>query len=197
MAIAPDASRRTLMAALAALPFGAYAAASDVRGGQMRRRGSRTLVAYFSRSGNTRVVAGLIHRARETDLFEILPVRPYPEDYEQTVEQARRESRSNFKPSLISKLPAIASYDTVYLGFPVWGTTVPPVIRSFLSENDLTGKILIPFITHGGYGIGNSKAVLSADAPQARLLDGFVLEMDQERKTMERVMGWLNDAPSA
>ena len=84
-----DSTRRTVMAALAALPLGAAAAASNTQGGEMRQVGSRTLVAYFSRSGNTRVVAGLIHRARGTDLFEIRPARPYPEDYEQTVELLR------------------------------------------------------------------------------------------------------------
>ncbi len=161
----------------------------------MRQAGSRILVAYFSRSGNTRVVAGLIHRARNTDLFEIRPASPYPEDYEQTVEQARKESESGYEPPLEAKVPAIANYDTVFLGFPIWGTTVPPVIRSFLSAHDLSGKTLIPFITHGGYGLGNSKAVLASHAPKARLLDGFVMEMDQERRTMERVTSWLRDVP--
>ncbi|MNT64297.1 flavodoxin [compost metagenome] len=92
-------------------------------------------------------------------------------------------------------MPAIAGYDTVFLGFPIWGTTVPPVVRSFLSAHDLSGKALIPFITHGGYGPGNSKSVLASDAPKARLLDGFVIEMDQERLTMERVTSWLGSVP--
>ncbi|MDN7437093.1 flavodoxin [Burkholderia multivorans] len=194
MTSAHDSTRRAVMAALAALPLGA-AAATNSPGGEMRQAGSRTLVAYFSRSGNTRVVAGLIHRARNTDLFEIRPVSPYPEDYEQTVEQARKESESGYEPPLEAKVPAIANYDTVFLGFPIWGTTVPPVIRSFLSAHDLLGKTLIPFITHGGYGPGNSKAVLASHAPKARLLDGFVMEMDQERRTMERVTSWLRDVP--
>ncbi|MDY1449035.1 flavodoxin [Pseudomonas aeruginosa] len=195
MTSAHDSTRRAVMAALAALPLGAAVAATSSPGGEMRQAGSRILVAYFSRSGNTRVVAGLIHRARKTDLFEIRPASPYPEDYEQTVEQARKESESGYEPPLEAKVPAIANYDTVFLGFPIWGTTVPPVIRSFLSAHDLSGKTLIPFITHGGYGPGNSQAVLASHAPKARLLDGFVMEMDQERRTMERVTSWLRDVP--
>ncbi|HEJ6137425.1 flavodoxin [Pseudomonas aeruginosa] len=195
MTSAHDSTRRAVMAALAALPLGAAVAATNSPGGEMRQAGSRILVAYFSRSGNTRVVAGLIHRARNTDLFEIRPASPYPEDYEQTVEQARKESESGYEPPLEAKVPAIANYDTVFLGFPIWGTTVPPVIRSFLSAHDLSGKTLIPFITHGGYGPGNSQAVLASHAPKARLLDGFVMEMDQERRTMERVTSWLRDVP--
>ncbi|GAA5233609.1 flavodoxin [Verticiella sediminum] len=153
-------------------------------------------MAYFSRSGNTRVVAGLIHRARGTDLFEIKPARPYPEDYPETVAQASKESDSGYEPALEAKVSAIADYDTVFLGFPIWGETAPPIIRSFLSEHDLSGKTLIPFITHGGYGLGKSQAVLASYAPKARLLDGFVMEMDQERRTMERVTSWLSDVPS-
>lgn len=195
MTAAHDLNRRMVMAALVALPLGAATAASNGQPGEMRQAGSRTLVVYFSRSGNTRVVAGLIHRARGTDLFEIRPAKAYPEDYEQTVEQARKESESGYTPLLEANVPTVADYDTVFLGFPIWGTTVPPVIRSFLSAHDLSGKTLIPFITHGGYGAGNSKSVLASDAPNARLLDGFVMEMDQERRTMERVTSWLSGVP--
>ena len=182
------------MSALAALPLGGAAQAAT-RGDDVRQPGAKTLVAYFSRSGNTRVVAGLIHRARATDLFEIRPAHPYPEDYEETVEQARKESETRYEPALEAKVSAIAGYDAVFLGFPIWGTTVPPVIRSFLSAHELSGKTLIPFITHGGYGPGNSQSVLDSHAPKARWLEGFVMEMDQERRTMERVTSWLKDVP--
>ncbi len=75
-----------VLTALVALPLSS--AAGD---GGVRRVGSRVLVGYFSRSGNTRVVAGLIHRALRADLFEIRPASAYPEDYLATVEQARQE----------------------------------------------------------------------------------------------------------
>lgn len=189
-----DSTRRTVMTALALLPLGA-ATAANAQGGEVHRQGSRPLVAYFSRSGNTRVIAGLIHRARGTDLFEIQPARSYPEDYLEAVAQARKESDSGYEPALAAKVTAMADYTTVFLGFPIWGGTAPPVIRSFLSGHDLSGKTLIPFITHGGYGLGKSQAVLVSHAPKARLLDGFVMEMDQEQRTMERVTNWLGSVP--
>lgn len=189
-----DSTRRSVMTALASLPLGA-ATAANVQGGEVRRQGSRTLVTYFSRSGNTRVVAGLIHRARGTDLFEIRPAQPYPEDYLETVAQASKETVSGYEPALATKVTAMADYDTVFLGFPIWGETAPPVVRSFLSGHDLSGKTLIPFVTHGGYGLGKSQTVLASHAPKARLLNGFVMEMDQERRTMERVMSWLGGVP--
>ena len=162
--------------------------------GAARRARSRMLVAYFSRSGNTRVVAGLIHRALGTDLFEIRPGRPYPEDYLETVEQARRERDSGYAPALDGRVSTIADYGTIFLGFPIWGETTPPVIRAFLSAHDLSGKILIPFVTHGGYGLGNSPSVLASHAPKAHLRTGFSMQADQERQTMQRVNHWLKQA---
>ncbi|MBB5190696.1 flavodoxin [Silvimonas terrae] len=149
-------------------------------------------MAYFSRSGNTRVVAGLIHRTLHTDLFEIRPATAYPEDYLETVEQARQERDSGRERPLETRVSNMSDYDTVFLGFPIWGETAPPVIRAFLSAHDLAGKALTPFITHGGYGTGNSLAVLASHAPKARLIPGFVMEADQERRTMNQVNDWLN-----
>ena len=70
-------------------------------------------------------------------------------------------------------MPDLRSYDTVFLGLPIWGTTAPPVIRSFLSRHDLSSKTLVPFITHGGYGLGNSLAVVARHAPRAHIVRGF------------------------
>jgi flavodoxin len=186
-----DPLRRTVIAALASAPL--LSLADTQSGCGAPRSGSRVLVAFFSRSGNTRVIAGLIQRGLGADLFEIRPANAYPEDYLQTVEQARQERDSGFEPELESKVSALNDYDTVYLGFPIWGETAPPIVRSFLTAHNLTGKTLIPFNTHGGYGLGSSRQVIAAHAPKSRLMDGFVMESEQERKTMERVNGWLKD----
>lgn len=178
------------MTALASLPLGGTTASLN-NGGNAGRERSKTLVAYFSRSGNTRVVAGLIHRALGADLFEIQPASPYPEDYLATVEQARQERDHRYEPALTAHVSDMARYNTVFLGFPIWGETTPPVIRAFLSAHDLTGKTLIPFVTHGGYGPGNSQSVIASHAPKALLRGSFVMEADQERRTMNRVAEWL------
>lgn len=155
--------------------------------------GASVLVAYFSRSGNTRVIAGQIRRAYQADLFEIAPATAYPEDYEETVRQAERERQAGYEPPLAATVSDIGRYGAVFLGFPIWGTTAPAVIRAFLSRHDLSGKTVVPFITHGGYGPGSSRQVLAAHAPRARLLDGFVLRQDQERETLAQVTRWLGD----
>lgn len=66
------------------------------------------------------------------------------------------------------------------------------MIRSFLTAHDLSGKTIIPLITHGGYGLGDSLAVVAGHTPQAQLVDGFSMQAPQERQTIERVMEWLD-----
>ena len=190
MTATADTLRRAVMMAMTALPL-AGGAASTERNVQRMRRGSSVLVAYYSRSGNTRVVAGLIQRALEAELFEIQPARPYPDDYLATVEEARKERDGGRERALAARVADVGRYETVFLGFPIWGETAPPVIRAFLSAHDLSGKVLIPFVTHGGYGLGNSQMALARSAPRARIQQGFAMEADQERRTMNQVNAWL------
>lgn len=157
------------------------------------RPSSKTLVACFTRSGNTQVIAGSVQRALGADLFHIRPRQPYPDDYEQTVEQARQERDRGYAPPLDATVADIALYEIIYLAFSIWGETAPPVIRSFLKAHDLSGKTLRPLITHGGYGLGNSLAVLADHAPGARIEAAFSMEADQERRTLTTVKNWLSE----
>jgi flavodoxin len=186
-----DLDRRALLSAPALLAFATATGACAQPAGTQQRASSKTLIAYFTRSGNTRVIAETLQRLRSADIFEIQPARPYPADYEETVEQARQERDRGYEPPLAARVTDIRAYDTVFLGFPIWGETAPPVIRSFLKTHDLSGKTLRPFITHGGYGAGNSQAVLQARASGARIEAPFVMEADQERRTLNQVKGWL------
>ena len=113
------------------------------RGSRRRSAGAGSgsvLVAFFTRTGNTAVIARQIRRALDADLFEIRPAEAYPEDYEETVAQATRERESGFEPPLATLVPNVERYETVFLGFPIWGMSAPPVIRSFLSQARSLGK---------------------------------------------------------
>ncbi|MBK0000411.1 flavodoxin [Erwinia sp. S38] len=187
----PDPTRRMLLSAMAGLTLANVPLSAAAPGPNAVRNNSRSLVAYFSRSGNTRVIAGVIHRQLKTDLFEIEPAAPYPADYFQTVEQAKNQRENGIRPALKNSIADIDRYQTVYLGFPIWGTSIPPVVQTFLASHSLAGKLLIPFITHGGFGLGDSEDVLAALAPAARRDKPLVMECDQERRTTETVNGWL------
>jgi quercetin dioxygenase-like cupin family protein len=121
------------MTGLAALPFGGLAAAQP---------GASSLLAYFTRSGNTRVIAAVIARARHGQLFEIRPARPSPADYFETVEQARKERDGGEQPPLASTLADIAAYRPVFLGFPVWGLWRASSWRHTGNSHDSAGTIL-------------------------------------------------------
>src|ERR1044072_2706298 len=187
----PFVGRRELLGTIASVALGAGTAAA---GGSSRAAaqssGSKVLVVYFTRTGNTREIAQLIRRTLRADIVEIAPAAPYPEDYEMTVSQAQRERDSSYQPPLATAVSDISSYEVVFLGFPIWGETIPPVIRSFLAQHDLTGKTIVPFITHGGYGPGQSLSTVKQLAPRARMLNPFVMEADQERRTMTQGSGW-------
>ena len=190
-----DPGRRLAMSTLAGLTLGGATPATANTDDPRQRAASRALVACFSRSGNTRVVAGLLRRAYAADAFDIEPALAYPEEYLATVEQARIERDRGLQPALKATVQDIASYETVLLGFPIWGQTAPPIIRSFLAAHDLAGKQLVPFITHGGYGAGDSQQVVAQHAPRARLQPAFLMQGEQERQVMERVNDWLRKAP--
>lgn len=191
MTMAGNLPRRAVLTVPALSSLAAGAGARARTGAAPAHPETKVLVADFSRSGNTRVVAGQICRGLGADLFEVRPTRPYPEDYEETVEQARQERDSSYEPPLEARGPDMAVYGTVFLGFPIWEGTAPPVIRSFLTAHDLSGKALRPFITHDGHGLSNSRSVLARHAPGARLLDGFSMQADQERQTLDQVRSWL------
>ncbi len=182
-------NRRTMLVAPGALTLAAVSQACAQPAAQSLSN-STTLVAYFTRSGNTRVIARSIHRALGADLFEIQPAQAYPEDYYDTVARAAEETTRGFEPPLLDRIVSTLSYQTVYLGFPIWGQTAPPIIRSFLRSHDFKGKTFRPFVTHGGFGLGNSLSILASHASEARIEQEFSLEADQERRTLETASRW-------
>ena len=184
-----DPTRRdTLKAALVA---GALAAAPELAFSQ--DSGAPRLVVYLSRSGNTRVIAGALGRRFGADVFELRPRDPWPADYDEMVTWASRLRESNADVPLAGSVEGLDRYRTLFLGFPIWGTDLPAVTRSFLRSHDLSGKTVVPFITHGGYGPGSSIQTARASAPDARFLEPFVLRCDQERSTLDSLNAWLEN----
>ncbi|HOP41049.1 MAG TPA: flavodoxin [Geobacteraceae bacterium] len=136
---------------------------------------AKVLTIYFSRSGNTREIANQIHQMVGGDIMEIQIVTPYPDDYNAVVKQANVELNSGYKPPLKTKIEDIGSYDVIFLGSPNWCQTIAPPVRSFLSQADLSGKFIAPFITHGGGGSGRSVADIAALCRDSTILDALVV----------------------
>lgn len=103
------------------------------------------LIAYFSRSGNTAEMAAQIQEQTGGDLFEIVPVEPYPTDYDECGEVALAERDSNARPEIQNLPESIDQYDTIFIGYPIWWHTAPMIIGTFLESYDLSGVDVYPF----------------------------------------------------
>lgn len=165
----------------------------------------RTLIVYLSRTSNTKVIAEIIQENIGGTLIALELETPYPEDYRITVNQVANENATVFLPPLKTVIDSIENYDTVFVGFPTWGMQLPPPIKSFLRQYDLSGKKVIPFNTNGGYGIGRSFQTVKDLCPNSEVLDGFttrggsetngvMLAITGDRRTEAEteVRSWLN-----
>lgn len=154
--------------------------------------GHKILVAYFSRSGNTRELANIIQQQTGGDLFEIVPQDPYPTDYNQTVERFRRERAENARPAIADEVDNMADYDVVFVGYPNWGSDMPHVVRTFLEQYDFSGKTVIPFCTNGGGGFGNSLETLKELCPDSDVLEGYQVNGRSVSSSSDAVAQWIN-----
>jgi flavodoxin len=151
------------------------------------------LVAYFSRSRNTCRIANLIHQQVGGTLHEIQPEEPYPDSYNATVDQAKKEIQAGYKPALRSTLDDIESYDTIFVGSPNWWNTIAPPVATFLSEYDLSGKTIVPFCTHGGGGLGRIGKDIAKLCPQSTILTSFEIYGSGRGNAQARVSAWLHN----
>jgi len=153
---------------------------------------TKILIAYFSRSGHTREFAKLIQQHSGGDLLEVRPVRPYPQDYRETTEQAKREQETHARPQIIAEVNHMASYEVVFLGYPNWWGTMPMALFTWLEQYDLSGKTLIPFCTHEGSRFGHSLADIKSKCPKATILDGLALHASLPKElALRNIAQWL------
>lgn len=166
--------------------------------------GKKVLVVFFSRTkglyggdtptiGNTHQVANYIQETTGGDTYEIVPAKEYPTNYKETLEVAKAEQANNERPAIKNPLPNVKDYDIVFVGSPIWWGEYPMIVRTFLDQVDLNGKVVIPFTTLEGSGLGNTKAQLEAQYPKANVLDGLAIRGGEASSTTakEAVVNWL------
>ncbi len=156
---------------------------------------NKTLVVYYSASGNTRRVAEAIAQAANADLFEIVPTEVYTNEDLNWTNSDSRVSREHDDESLrnvpltTTEVPDWDSYDTVLLGYPIWWGIAAWPVDNFVKANDFTGKTVIPFATSSSSGMGQSGSLLaemagSGDWQQGQRFSSGVSEAD--------VQAWVN-----
>ena len=151
---------------------------------------SKKLIVYYSLSGNTKGLAELIQSLTGADIFELKLVDPYPEEFEAVVERANHERESGDLPALAANIDNLADYDVVFIGTPNWFGTLSMPVLTFIDSHDLSGKTIVPFVTHGRGGLQDQITDLKALVPNATYLEEF---SQYRGETVESdVSQWLN-----
>lgn len=140
----------------------------------------KTLVVFYSYSGNTKSIARIIAQEIGCDLAEIETVRPYKGDYNAVVKQGQQEVNRGFMPEIMPLGVDIASYDRIILGSPVWWYTFAPAMHTFLHQNNLSQKIVYPFATNGGW-IGHTLHDFQKACRSASVQEGLDIRFDESK----------------
>ena len=141
----------------------------------------KILIVYLSRTNNTKAIAEIIHNHVGGTLVGLALEKPYPENYQQTVHQVVKENESGYLPPLKTRIDSIEKYDIVFVGFPTWDMQMPPPMKSFLHQYNLSGKTVIPFNTNAGYGVGSGFRTVKELCPDSKIMEGFEIKGGVER----------------
>lgn len=143
--------------------------------------------------GNTQYIASLIGEKTNSEVFRLEPVDAYPTDHDELLERAADEMDNDVRPEIKDPID-ISSYDVIFIGYPIWNADVPPIINTFLENNDFTGKTIIPFCTHGGSGIAGTPSTIQDKLPDAKVItNGFALSRNDMESSETEVNNWLED----
>ncbi len=155
---------------------------------------NKTLVAYFSCTGDTAAIAKQLARAADADLFAIKPLVPYTDadlDWRDKNSRTSVEMRNLTRPEIADRVENMDEYDVVFVGFPIWWYIAPTIINGFLASYDFSGKTVVPFATSGGSDMGKAEAVLKPlCSPQTKWLPGRLVGAEE---TTDDLRAWIKE----
>ena len=166
----------------------------------------KMLVVYFSRAdenwqvgyverGNTAIMVDYIKELADVDVFEIVPVTPYPAAYNECISYVNDiEIPQNLRPAYKNDINNLADYETVFIGGPIWWGRPPMLFRTFFEKHpELDGKTVIPFGTHGGSGVGSYATLIKEYYPNATVLESLGISGSSIRNASSKttVGNWL------
>lgn len=175
-------------------------------------QGSNILVAYFSWAdnailaedvdavaspsvispGNVQQLAGWVQEQTGGDLFSIQVTEPYSSDWDECLARANQERGDNARPELTNNVENLDQYDTVFLGYPNWWYGVPMALLTFLEQNDLSGKQVYLFCSHGTGGLANSVEIIAEAAPNAEISDNiFDCYEEDAASSQSDIQNWV------
>lgn len=166
---------------------------------------SNKLIAFYSRAdenyvngliktldiGNTEIAAGIIKELTGADLFKIEQMKPYSKDYNECIAEAQADQRRDARPELKRWLLSLDEYDVIYLGYPNYWSTMPMAVFTFLEHYDFSEKIIKPFCTHEGSGLGSSVNDIKKLCPGARVEKGLAIRGGSVKESRADIEKWI------
>lgn len=143
--------------------------------------------------GNTEAAAEIIEKLTGADMFKIEQAEPYAKGYNECIEQARTDRNNNARPRLKAYPESLDGYGTIYLGFPNYWGTMPMAVFTFLERFNLDGKVIKPFCTHEGSGMGDSVKDIRKICPAATVEKGLAIRGSQVGKSEKEIEQWIKE----
>ena len=141
--------------------------------------------------GNTEVAAGIIQKFTEADMFKMEQLQPYSPNYNECIAQAQADQKRNARPELKNYPESIEEYDIIYLCFPNYWGTIPMAVFTFLEHFDFSGKIIRPFCTHEGSGMGSSVKDIQKLCSGAIVTEGIAIRGGNVERQAEDIEKWI------
>ena len=139
----------------------------------------------------TEYVANLIHARVGGDLVRIVPDQAYPLAYNAAADQAKQEQNDNARPTFTLDVDP-EDYNVIFIGYPVWWYQLPMILDAFFETYDLSGKTIVPFVTHGGSRDSGTYGEIRSYEPNATVLDGLEVNGQRTGKADKDVADWLS-----
>ena len=153
----------------------------------------KILVIYFSETGNTQKLAKLISDKVGGDFIRIETEKVYPTDYNELVDDAKKEKENDDRPKLKTLNINLDDYDTIFIGYPIWWYQMPMAMYTLFDNYDFEGKTIIPFNTHEGSGSSGTYEDIQKLEPKAKVLEGLPIRGgDMVSDQSSKVDSWLN-----
>lgn len=146
----------------------------------------KKLVVFYSYTGHTKMIAESIQRKLNCDILEIKPVKPYSTDYQTVVDEEQNNSSVGKTPDIQKIDKNLNDYDEIIIGTPVWWYTIAPVIRTFLTQNDLSNKTIKPFATNAGW-LGHTFQEIQKLCPDSRVDKGMNIVFTEDHHVSQLV----------
>ena len=157
-------------------------------------RADENYAVGYIKKGNTHIVAEMIAAETEADIFHIETVNPYPANYNECIEVAKREKQSKARPEIKGDV-RVEDYDVIFLGYPNWWGEMPMAVYTFIEKHNWQNKIVIPFCTHEGSGLSGTERRIQSACEGATVMKGIAIRgytaQNEQETTRKTVQTWI------